>query len=255
MYASATAIYEALNKPLGQAIVLLNTGLLYLKIGEHAQALGALKSARSVFAEVNDLRGLTVCALNLGMAAYLRGRFAAALRLSQKAVTLAHRLGSAQLECTALGNAGAAERELGQSAASLAHSEAALGMRRRIAPMDIGSDLADMGLTYLRAGDLRAACAIAEEIEALPEPALESVMFPQNVLWSAAQIYAAAQLQEPYARTLRRAVAMLDERSAKIPEGPWRETYRLLFFNRELYEAQARHSDAFRTAGSVRSGA
>ena len=35
-YAAATAIYEALNKPLGQAIVLLNTGLLYLKIGEHA---------------------------------------------------------------------------------------------------------------------------------------------------------------------------------------------------------------------------
>ena len=93
MYASATAIYEALNKPLGRAIVLLNTGLLYLKIGEHAQALGALKSARTVFADVNDLRGLTVCALNLGMAAYLRGRFGAALRLSQKAVALAHRSG------------------------------------------------------------------------------------------------------------------------------------------------------------------
>jgi DNA-binding SARP family transcriptional activator/predicted ATPase len=255
MYASATAIYDALNKPLGQAIVLLNTGLLYLKIGEHAQALGALKRARSVFAELNDLRGLTVCALNLGMAAYLRGRFGAALRISQKAVALAHRLGSAQLECTALGNVGAAERELGQSVASVAHSEAALDMRRRIAPMDIGSDLADMGLTYLRAGDLRAACAIAQEIEALPAPALESVMFPQNVLWSAAQIYAAAQLREPYARALQRAIAMRDERCAKIPEGPWRDTYRLLFFNRELYEAQAQHSDAFRTAGSVRSGA
>jgi len=255
MYASATAIYEALNKPLGQAVVLLNTGLLYLKIGEHALALAALKTARSVFAELDDLRGLTVCALNLGMAAYLRGRFAAALRLSQKAVALAHRLGSAQLECTALGNAGAAERELGQRAASLTHSEAALGMRRRIAPMDIGSDLADMGLTYLRAGDLRAACAIAGEIEALPAPALESVMFPQNVLWSAAQIYAAAQLQEPYGRALQRATAMYDERCAKIPEGPWRETYRLLFFNRRLREAQAQHSDAVRTAGSVRSGA
>jgi tetratricopeptide (TPR) repeat protein len=257
MYASATAIYDALNKPLGQAIVLLNTGLLYLKIGEHAPALAALKSARAVFAELNDLRGLTVCALNLGMAAYLRGRFAAALRLSQKAVELAHRLGSAQLECTALGNAGAAERELGQCAASVSHSEAALDMRRRIAPMDIGSDLADMGLTYLRAGDLRAACAIAEEIEALPGPALESVMFPQNVLWSAARIYAAAKLEHPYARALQRAGAMYDERCAKIPEGPWRHAYRLLFFNRQIHEARARaqHSDAVRTAGGVHSGA
>ena len=255
MYASATAIYEALNKPLGQAVVLLNTGLLYLKIGEHAQALRALKSARSVFAELNDLRGLTVCALNLGMAAYLRGRFGAALRISQKAVALAHRLGSAQLECTALGNVGAAERELGQRAASLAHSEAALEMRRRIAPMDIGSDLADMGLTYLRADELEAACAIAEEIEALPAPALESVMFPQNVLWSAAQIYAAAEQPEAYDRTVRRAATMSDERCAKIPPGPWRDTYRQLFFNRELSEARQRHSDAFRTAGSVRSEA
>ena len=123
--------------------------------------------------------------------------------------------------------------------------------------MDIGSDLADMGLTYLRAGDVRAACAIAEEIEALPAPALESVMFPQNVLWSAAQIYAAAQLQEPYERALQRATAMYDERCAKIPEGPWRETYRLLFFNRQIHEAdaQAQHSDAIRTAGGVHSGA
>jgi tetratricopeptide (TPR) repeat protein len=180
------------------------------------------------------------------MAAYLRGRFAAALRLSQKAVALSHRLGSAQLECTALGNAGAAERELGHSAASLAHSEAALEMRRRIAPMDIGSDLADMGLTYLRAGDLRAACAIAEEIEALPAPALESVMFPQNVLWSAAQIYAAAGRSEAYGRALHRAVELYDGQRAKIPEGPWRQTYAMLSFNRKLCEAAPR-SDALRT--------
>jgi tetratricopeptide (TPR) repeat protein len=251
-YAAATAIYEALNKPLGQAIVLLNTGLLYLKIGDHAQALDALKRARSVFSELNDLRGLTVCALNLGMAAYLRGRFGAALRLSQKAVALAHRLGSAQLECTALGNVGAAERELKEYGASLIHSEAALDQRRRIAPMDIGSDLADMGLTYLRAGDLPAACTIAVEIEALPAPALESVMFPQNVLWSAAQIYAAAELPEAYERSLLRAIETYDMRCAKIPEGAWRDTYRLLFFNRELRTAHAQHSDALRTAAGVR---
>jgi hypothetical protein len=36
-------------------------------------------------------------------------------------------------------------------------------------------------MTYLRAGDLASACAIAEEIEALPDAALTSVVFPQNV--------------------------------------------------------------------------
>ena len=254
MYASATAIYDALNKPLGQAIVLLNTGLLYLKFGEHAEALRALRSARAIFLDVNDLRGLTICALNLGMAAFLRGRFGAALRLSRKALALALRLGNPQLGCSALGNVGAAERELGEREASVTHSEAALDQRRRMAPMDIGSDLADMGLTYLRAGDVLGACAIAEEIEALPTPALESVMFPQNVLWSAAQIYDAAGRPEAYGRSLRRAVAAYEARRAKIPEGPWRRAYAVLSFNRSMCEA-ARQSDALRTPGSVHSGA
>jgi len=254
-YASATSIYEALNKPLGQAIVLLNTGLLYLKIGEHAEALGALKRARAIFFEVNDLRGLTICAINLGMAAYLRGRFGVALRLSQKAVALARQLGNPQLECSALGNVGAAERELGDREASVSHSEEALAQRRRMAPMDIGSDLADMGLTYLRAGDLERASAIAAEIEALPAAALESVMFPQNVLWSAARMYEAAQVHESYARMLRRAVAMYEERLAKIPDGPWRRTYARLSFNRDMCAAEGRQSDALRTPGSVHSEA
>jgi hypothetical protein len=178
------------------------------------------------------------------MAAYLCRRFGAALRLSRRAVVLAHRLGNPQLECSALGNVGAAERELGERDASLTHSEEALAQRRRMAPMDIGSDLADMGLTYLRAGDLSSACAIAQEIEALPAPALESVMFPQNVLWSAAQIYAAADRPEASTRALSRAAAFYDDRCAKIPAGPWRDTYGLLFFNRQIREA----SDRFRTA-------
>jgi tetratricopeptide (TPR) repeat protein len=225
LYAAATTIYEALNKPLGTAIVSLNSGLLHLKTGEHAEALSGLKRARAIFLAVDDLRGLTICALDLGMAAYLRGRFAAALRLSQRAVALAQRLGNPQLECSALGNVGAAERELGEREASLLHCETALDQRRRMAPLDIGSDLADMGLTYLRAGDMIRACAVAQEIEALPESALASVMFPQNVLWSAAQVYAAAQCDDAYERTLCRALALYEARRADIRAGSPQQTY------------------------------
>ena len=248
-YGAATEIYAALNKPLGQAIVLLNSALLYLKIGQHSRALGALKNARAIFVEVDDLRGLTICALNLGMAAYLRGRFAAALRLSRQAVVLARRLGNPQLECSALGNVGAAERELGERDASVAHSEAALEQRRHMAPMDIASDLADMGLTYLRAGNVSGAAAIASEIEALPPAALESVMFPQNVLWIAARICAAAAQPDRYAGLLQRAVSFYEERRAQIPDGPWRDAYALLDFNRALRDAAtAAESDGIRTA-------
>jgi tetratricopeptide (TPR) repeat protein len=237
MYAAATSIYEALNKPHGQAIVLFNSALLYLKIGQHTQALLALKRARIIFDEVNDLRGLTVCAINLGMTAYQSGRFTAARRLAQKALALARRLGNPQLACSALGNVGAAERELGEREVSVMHSELALEQRRRMAPMDIGSDLADMGMTYLRADRLAAACTIAQEIESLSDSTLETVMFPQNVLWSAAQIYAAAGRSEAYERMLARAAGMYAERCAKIPDGPWRRAYKLLDFNRRLRDA------------------
>jgi DNA-binding SARP family transcriptional activator/predicted ATPase len=253
LYAAATTIYEALNKPLGKAIVLLNNGLLHLKTGEHAEALTALKRARAIFLAGNDLRGLTICALNLGMAAYLRGRFAAALRLSQRAVALAQRLGNPQLECSAMGNVGAAERELGEREASLLHCETALDQRRRMAPLDIGSDLADMGLTYLRAGELSRACAIAQEIEALPVSALASVMFPQNVLWSAAQVYAEAKRDDAYERALRRAHELYEVRRADIPPGPAQQTYARLSFNRNICAASARLSDALRTPKAVAS--
>ncbi|MDB5070083.1 MAG: transcriptional activator domain, partial [Candidatus Eremiobacteraeota bacterium] len=249
MYAAATDIYAALNKPLGEAIVLLNSGLLFLKVGQYARALVALKGARRIFLDVDDLRGLTICALNLGMAAFLRRRFGAALRLSRKAVALAERLGNPQLACSALGNVGAAERELGERDASLMHSEAALEQRRHMAPMDIGSDLADMALTYLHAGDLHRATTIANEIEALPASALESVMFPQNVLWSAARIYAAAERPERYERALHRAVALYEQRREQIPVGPWRDAYAGLDFNDALLAAAtAGTSDAIRTA-------
>ncbi|MDQ6940952.1 MAG: AAA family ATPase [Candidatus Eremiobacteraeota bacterium] len=246
-YANAAAIYEGLNKPLGGAIVSLNASLLYLKVGDYSEALAALKRARSVFLSVNDLRGLTVCAINLGMVAYLQGRFQTALRLSRKGAELANRLGQPQLECAALGNIGAAERELGQVVSARMHSEEALAQRRRMAPMDIGSDLADMGLTYVRAGDLAAACAIAREIEALSPGALDSVMFPQNVLWSAASAYQAAGLEIDFRRALERALELYEKRLAKIPDGPWRAAYRELPFNRRIRAAGAADSDADRT--------
>ncbi|MDP9111832.1 MAG: tetratricopeptide repeat protein, partial [Candidatus Eremiobacteraeota bacterium] len=235
-YSRAFDIYRALGKPLGEAIVAFNTGWLFLKIGEHKRALEAFSSARAIFSVLKDLRGLTVCALNLGMIAYFQGRFAAARRIFASARQLAQRLDNPHLGCVALANLGAAEREAGALSLALAHQEEALRLRREIAPMELGSDLSDMGLTYLRSGDVGAAVGIADEIVDLDEAALESVMFPQSVLWSAAQIYAAASLNDRYRDALQRAVRMRAERLAAIP-GPWRATYEALPFNRDLVAA------------------
>ncbi|MDQ2664151.1 MAG: AAA family ATPase, partial [Candidatus Eremiobacteraeota bacterium] len=205
-YGQALEIYRALGKLVGEAIVSFNTGLLYLKIGEQKQALENFSRARSVFSSLKDLRGVTVCAINLGMIAYFKGRYAVACRIFTSALRLAVELGMPHLHCVALANLGAAQREAGDVTQALALQEEALRMRRSIAPMDIGSDLSDMGLTYLRVGDVRAALRIADEIAELDDAALQSLMFPQSVLWTAAQVYAAASLADRRRNVLQRAL-------------------------------------------------
>ncbi len=207
-YAKATALYDAVDKPLGEAMVLVNGGGLCLKIGEFAGALECFRRSRRLFLRLKDLRGLTACAINLGMTAYLLNRFHAARRILQAAVRPAEQLGAPLLTCAALSNLGAAERELGNLRSALEHCEESMRLRREKAPTDMASDLADLGLTYLHAANVDAAVAIAAEIARLDDTALQSMMYPQHVLWSAAQMFAAAHLDERYREALERAFAL-----------------------------------------------
>lgn len=233
-YTRAAAIYQVLDKRLGEAMVVVNMGLLFLKFGDYKSALANFSSARPIFAALKDLHGLTVCAINVGMLAYLQGRYSAAWRLANKALALADALGRPHLRSIALSNLGSAERELGDLTHAIAHCEEGLKVRRAIAPTDIASDLADMGLTYVRAHNISAALAIANEISALDVASLNRVVYPQNVLWIAAQIYAAAGFEDLHRHTVRRACQFRDERLSAIPDGPWRVTYDALPFNREI---------------------
>lgn len=231
-FAKAAAIYKTLDKRRGEAVVMFNTGLLFLKVGEYGRALSGFRQANEIFTVLNDLRGRAVCAVNVGMLAYFQQRYAASRRLSQQALQRSRQLNSPYLESAALGNLGAAERELEMLPEAIEHCEEALRIKRGMtSTADIGSDLADLGLTYLRAGDRRAAIAAADEILSLGNDSLESVMYPQNVIWNAAQIYGALGLEQEQLAAVRRASAALDKRRALIPDDAWRRTYDELPFN------------------------
>src|SRR5947209_7793785 len=96
-------------------------------------------------------------------------------------------------EAYALGNLGAAERELGRSERVIAHMEAGLHMRREIgqAPVELATDLCDLTIAYLRAGDLRRAQQTAGEMLDLLSADQEHMTYPQFILWAAAQAYRA----------------------------------------------------------------
>jgi tetratricopeptide (TPR) repeat protein len=237
-FAKAAGIYKSLDKRRGEAVVLFNTGLLFLKVGEYERALSGFKEANEIFTLLNDLRGRAVCAVNVGMLAYFQRRYAASRRLSQQALQRARQLSSPYLESAAMGNLGAAERELDLLPDAIAHCEEALRIKRSMtSTADIGSDLADLGLTYLRAGNRPAAIAAADEILSLSTESLESVMYPQNVIWNAAQIYGALGLRQEHQAALRRASAALDKRRALIPDDAWRRTYDELPFNSAIRAA------------------
>jgi DNA-binding SARP family transcriptional activator/energy-coupling factor transporter ATP-binding protein EcfA2 len=236
-YDKATAFYDAVNKPLGKAMVLVNTGVLLLKVGGLASALQSFVRSRVLFHRLRDLRGRTICTINLGMTAYLMGRFEAARRISRAARTLAEELGTPALVCAALSNLGAAERELDDLPSALRHCEQSMRLRREKAATDIASDLADLGLTYLRCENLPAALAVANEICALEDGALESVMYPQEVMWKVACIFAGAQLGIAYRKALKRAGELRQARIDAIPAGSLRESYGELRFNQEIERA------------------
>jgi DNA-binding SARP family transcriptional activator/predicted ATPase len=245
-FAKATALYNAVDKPLGEAMVLVNGGVLFLKIGEFTRALESFRRSRRLFLRLKDLRGLTICAINLGMVAYLLDRFPTARRILRSALRPAEQLGAPILTCAALSNLGAAERELGDLPNALEHCERSMRLRREKAPSDMASDLADLGLTYLHAANIDAAVGIATEIGCLDDAALQSIMYPQHVLWSAAQMFAAAHLDDRYRVALERAVALRSARVAAFTSEAGRETYRALRFNREIEAAMAQ-SDGVRT--------
>ncbi len=81
---------------------------------------------------------------------------------------LAVTAGSSWLESVALGNLGAAKRALGDIAAALADAEAGIALLRASPnPGQLLVDLAEYGLTLLRAGRLDVAEAVMTELSAL----------------------------------------------------------------------------------------
>jgi len=241
-YQRAAALYGRLGKKQGQAAVLLNAGLLAAnRLGRYAEGLDAFRRAEALFIEMNDVRGQLVCALNIGMTAFLLGDFAEAKVAAQHSLALASEIASPVMQANALANLGAAERELGELAQAIEHMQAGLAIRRSLGqPADLGTDLCDLTLAYLRAQNLELARRTADELLAL-EATHKSMDRPEYIAWVAAQTYRALGDERRARDLLARAYAVLQERAAAIPDEESRTTFLRSRFNREIitaYEGQ-----------------
>jgi tetratricopeptide (TPR) repeat protein len=147
-------------------------------------------------------------------------------------------MNSRPLIAASLSNLGAAERELGRLEAALEHMRAGLAHHRALGqPAEIGMDLADLVVAYLRAGDIERAVETAGELLGLYAEAPERMMHPQFILWAAAQARRAQGERDEAQALLTRAHTVLAEQLAGIPEAESRAAAAGLPFNREILSA------------------
>jgi predicted ATPase len=237
-YQRAAELYGRLGKKQGQAAVLINAGLLAAnRLGRYAEGLAQFRQAERIFVELNDRRGQLVCALNLGMTAFFLGDLAEAKSAAQQGLALARQISSPAMEANALANLGAAERELGELTEAIEHMEAGLAIRRSLEqPADLGTDLCDLTLAYLRANALQAAQRTADELLTL-YATHKSMDRPEYILWVAAQTRHALGDNLRARDLLAQAYTVLRERATAIPDEESRTSFLQFRFNREILTA------------------
>jgi ATP/maltotriose-dependent transcriptional regulator MalT len=220
--------------------VLINAGFLANWLGQYAEARSAFRTAETIFQQLEDVRGQAISALNLGMVAFYQGNHAAARQAAERGLVLARQMGSQVMEANALANLGAAERELGELDLAVMHMQAGIELRRKVGqPAELAVDLCDLTEAFLRRGNLEQARRATDEMLALHDAAPGSMMYPQYILWAAAQT-ALASGDVHRARSLfAKATETLETKAAAIPEADSRAAFLELPFNRRLRDAAA----------------
>jgi len=237
-YAQAEELFRQVGDRKGQAATAVNAAMLLANLGHYTEAQAQDRRAATLFADLDDVRGQAVSAINLAWHATLQGDYAAARDSASRALDLAQAMHSPVLEAYALSNLGAAERELGELPAAIAHMQAGVALRQTLGQtVEYATDLCDLTIAYLRAGQIGAARQTADEMLGLLAAAPEQMTYPQYLLWAASQAYLASGETQRAAELLAQAHAALQHKAEAIPDPESRASFLQMAFNRELLAA------------------
>ncbi len=241
-YEQAEALYAMLGNRRGQAAVLVNAGMLAANLGHYAEAIEASMRAEALFKGLDDIRGQTVSLVNIAVHSLRKGDYRAARSSGIRALKSARIMKNPVFEAYALANLGAAELELGQSRQAITHMEEGLAIRREVgqAAVELATDLCDLTIAYLRAGNLASAQETADEMLNLLAADAEHMTYPQYILWAAAQTYRSLGQVERGNELLVRAYMVMQEKKDSIPDPDSRNTFAQLPYNRDLQAAYER---------------
>ncbi len=238
-YEKAAVLYASLGKRQGQAAVLLNRGMLANTLGRYAEAMTGLQQAEVLFTAMHDRRGMASCAINLSAVAIYQEDYPLAEEYARTARTLARTIQIPLFEAAALGNLGEAELHLGALDRAIGYLLEALALRRQqhLPPADSATDLSILVIAYLRAGEMKQARHVTDELLVLVAAKGDTIYDPQLALWAAAQTYRARGQSRRSAELLAQAHVILQEKAVAIPDPESRAAFLQIPYNRQVLDA------------------
>jgi len=238
-YRQAAELYDLVGKRQGQAAVYLNAGILAVNLGRYDEGIAGFRQAEALFEVLADPRGLAVSAINCSAAAIYQGDWELARQAAQRAQALAHRLGMVFMEAAALGNLGEVALRRGELPEAVDYLRRGLALRRQLGrePGESATDLSLLALALLQQGEHVEARQIAAELVALCAATPDTIPYPQQALWAAAQVYRHLGDRPRATELLARAHAVLEARAAAIPDPESRAAFLAIPFNREIAQA------------------
>jgi DNA-binding SARP family transcriptional activator len=239
-YLQAVELYERMGHRIGIASVSCDFGLFHTEIGLLDRAQELYARAREVALAIGFSFVAAVERVNASYCYRLRGECENARRAAESALELAREIHSLPLESAALGVLGAAESELCAHADAVAHLQAGVELRRPTgATPRLGDNLCALAQAHLRAGDVGAARAAADELLALYETNPKLAPQPAEWLLTAARVVQAHGEHAAAEKLLRQADSVMRARASAISDETTRAAYLALPFNAAVAEALA----------------
>ncbi|MBE2197173.1 MAG: AAA family ATPase [Anaerolinea sp.] len=238
---AALDLYRQMQHTKGVAITLQTMGHVEVSLGRYAAASRHYQTAFELVEKLNDEDGMASECLNLAYAAALQADYAAEGEYARRALVYARQVQNRHLEGLALQNLGEAEREGGDLTAARQHLLAALALLDDPALFEERAGiLADLALTHWKAGDLPLAQETAAEMLAIYSRIEGNDDNAHRLLWTAVQIFRAANQPEQAAALLAQAYAAFQHDLAAIPDDESRRAFAAMIHNRQIAAAYER---------------
>lgn len=202
-------------------------GIIALTVGNYAEARRCLAMAERLSVAVGDEAGVAIATFNLAQVERENGHYASAFERLQAARRWAHDNEDQEFEAQCLTESALTAELAGELEQAETFAGAALRIYKELGIQALmTTDLSTLALVHLARGEVRAACALVEDLLGIFEQSeVDPIEYPQRALYVAARVAEASGNQTVARSYLRRAQELILKRAEKISDETLRRFY------------------------------